>query len=177
MRAFEAWLLQADSDVAAATRVFVQEDHSTYCQSIAKCQQTVEKSVKGLVEVMGEAGLVTNAWQMVGWKHPVERLVSFLVGRTPDQGVYVNIRMLFDNNTQSGIRLLDSFVPRKPPDGQPPFARNTEYPFDGLQENFRAPAEHNAFDLVETKRCQDVAKTVHVGCRKIASFVRRTYAI
>jgi len=42
----EAWLVQAASDHESIGRVFERERPNSYCQALAKCQQSVEKAVK-----------------------------------------------------------------------------------------------------------------------------------
>ncbi len=63
MKQSEAWLAQVQSDFAAGKRVFVEGDKTTYCQSIAKYQQTVEKAVKAMVAAVNDLGIAFMALQ------------------------------------------------------------------------------------------------------------------
>src|ERR1051326_8738452 len=56
----DIWLAQAQSDLECAERVFNVQNGSTYCHAIAKCQQTVEKSVKGVVAALYDAGILQS---------------------------------------------------------------------------------------------------------------------
>jgi HEPN domain-containing protein len=51
MSEHRAWLRQAQKDRESIDRVLELKDGSTFCHTIAKSQQTVEKSVKALVAV------------------------------------------------------------------------------------------------------------------------------
>jgi len=57
VRQSEAWILQAKSDLAAAQAVLKENDPSTYCQPLAKYQQSAEKSVKGMIAALNELGV------------------------------------------------------------------------------------------------------------------------
>jgi HEPN domain-containing protein len=57
----QAWMQQAESDFRTAQRVDNEDDARTRCQAISKYQQCVEKSVKGVLDKLHEAGLVRDA--------------------------------------------------------------------------------------------------------------------
>jgi HEPN domain-containing protein len=56
MNQSEAWIMQAKSDLDAAKAVRKDSEFSTYCQALAKYQQVTEKSVKGMIAALSEAG-------------------------------------------------------------------------------------------------------------------------
>lgn len=177
MKASDAWLAQSKSDFEASGRVFVEDDCATYCQTISKCQQTVEKSVKGLVTALTEAGIWTTE---VGWKHEVGKFATLFVLLHPTKkkaesakDIMSSLRQFFSrSDIDSGIRQLDGLVPKRPAPGDP-LQRNTEYPFHASDRSFLAPAETNIFTLKEVKHCQDIAERVFVLCTKAASALRR----
>lgn len=174
MKLSDAWLMQSRSDWDAAQRVFCENAPLTYCQSIAKCQQTVEKAVKALVTALGEADIMTLD---IGWKHEVEKFVAAFA-RIPRRDnverrdIIAGISALFSDDIRSGIRTLDAFVPKRPPPGQL-LQRNTEYPFHATDGTFSAPAEADVFSLETTRRCQSVAERVYIGCDKLTRTLRR----
>lgn len=175
MRLSEAWLAQSKSDWEASGRVFIESDHATYCQTISKCQQTVEKSIKGVVSALDEAGILTMD---VGWKHEVGKFVSAF--RLPPQkkqpetarDILSNLREFFSMvDIDSGIRQLDGLAPRRPPPGEP-LPRNTEYPFDGVGGSYCVPADANTFTLGEVKRYQDIATRIYIRCSKTVTALK-----
>jgi len=56
MKQSSAWIVQVESDFAVAEILFQKTDATTYCQAIAKYQQTVEKSVKAMVAAVNDLG-------------------------------------------------------------------------------------------------------------------------
>src|SRR5262249_22126007 len=132
-----AWLFQAHADLACADKILDINDPSTYCHSIAKYQQAVEKAIKALVAALRDSrGLSIQ----IGWTHPVERFMSVLT-RLPrssaNRDLQNIIHGLFDETTRGALRALDRLVPRRPPSGLHP-ERNTEYPFQ-MSGDWRAP--------------------------------------
>lgn len=176
MKESEAWLMQSKSDWESARRILSEEDHLTYCQSIAKCQQTVEKAVKALVAALRETSIATLT---IGWKHDVARFTSAFRRLSMKQptdvrrGIVFSIQGLFsDEDVDSGIRFLDSVFPRAPAEGELA-KRNTEYPFHAEDGSFRAPAGKGVFTLGDARRCYKIATRVYIGCSKIASALKR----
>src|SRR4051812_8647702 len=71
----QAWIQQAESDFRTAQRVDNGQDARTRCQAIAKYQQTVEKSIKGVLDKLHAAGLVQNGSDR---SHKVARYATVL---------------------------------------------------------------------------------------------------
>lgn len=175
MKLSDAWLEQSKSDLAASKRLFIEADRSTYCQTISKCQQTVEKAIKGLVTALTESGIANYD---VGWKHEVGKFIATF--RLPPKKhhpitaarIMIGLREFFSNgDIDSGIRQLDGVVPKRPADGDP-LLRNTEYPFHAADRSFRAPAEPEVFTLQEVRRYSDIAERVYIRSVKTASALR-----
>jgi hypothetical protein len=176
MKLSDAWLAQSKSDLQASESVFIENDCTTYCQTISKCQQTVEKAIKGLVTALTEAGIGTY---IVGFKHEVGKFTAAfrLPLKKQQTGSAIDImdglRIFFsDGNIDSGIRQLDGVVPKRPADGDP-LLRNTEYPFHAADGSFRAPAEADVFTLQEVMRYREIAQRVYIRCVKTAAAIKR----
>jgi HEPN domain len=175
MKLSDAWLEQSKSDLAASKRLLDEADRTTYCQTISKCQQAVEKAIKGLVTGLTETGI---AKYDVGWKHEVGKFITTFryppkKGQpTTSADIMSSLREFFSNgDIESGIRQLDGVVPKRPADGDP-LLRNTEYPFHAADRSFRAPAEPEIFTLQEVRRYSDIAERVYIRCVKTASALR-----
>ena len=56
MKQSDAWLVQAAADMSAGEKLFQQDDPTSYCQAIAKYQQTVEKPIKAMVAAVNDLG-------------------------------------------------------------------------------------------------------------------------
>src|ERR1035438_5074333 len=69
------WMIQADSDMNCALRVFDTGDHRTYCQAISKYQQAVEKAVKAVYQAVNEIGIICVP---IGYGHDIEKLLNVL---------------------------------------------------------------------------------------------------
>ena len=65
------WLIQVDSDLLAAHRVWDRSDERTFCQAAAKYQQATEKSVKAVFAAMKETGIVLPS---LGYEHDLTRI-------------------------------------------------------------------------------------------------------
>jgi HEPN domain-containing protein len=169
-----AWFTQACSDVASAKRVLDRKDSGTYCQAIAKCQQTVEKGVKSVVAALDEARVVQ---MRIGRDHGVERFVQVLrrLPRRPEnQGIQGTIDWWLDERWRAEIHAIDALVPRFPAPGALA-ALNTEYPFQAPDASWRAPAESGTFNLESVERFLRLAEHVHVGASKVRSAIKRAY--
>lgn len=169
-----AWFTQASSDVASASRVLDRTNPSTYCQAIAKCQQTVEKGVKSVIAALGEAGVLQ---MRIGRDHGVERFVQAL-GRLPrrpeNQNIQATMDWWLDERWRAEIHAIDALVPRYPAPGALA-AVNTEYPFQVADASWRAPAESDTFELGDVDRFLRLAQHVHVGASKVRSAIKRAY--
>jgi HEPN domain-containing protein len=169
----DAWFVQAASDYESAQRLLDREDPATYCQVIAKCQQTVEKGVKSVVAALIEANELTL---QIGYKHEAERFVSTLLrsSRKWDKGIQAEIEAWLAERWRGEIRAVDALVPKRPPPGQRP-ARNTEYPFQDPDGSWHAPAAVGVFDIKDVERFLRLARHVYVGAAKIRSAIKRMY--
>lgn len=167
-----AWLRQAQNDRQSAEQVLELGDSSTFCHTIAKSQQAVEKSIKGLVAALRD---LRGIGVEIGWAHSVEWFMRVLT-RLPrsngaNQDIQARLRALFDETTRGSIRALERFAPRRPPPGMPP-GRNTEYPFfdEGV---WRAPVDSGTFSRTDVDRFRAVASKVVQGCARAISAIER----
>ena len=168
------WVSQANSDRYAATRLYDSADHRTYCQAIAKHQQTVEKSVKAIAAAVGDASIATVP-DVHYYRHDVDKLVSVLrhLPKPKDQREVVGqIGGLLSEYRRSEIKALCDLAPKKPSPGSL-HARNNEYPYETTPGNWTAPALPGAFDSHEVDRFSHLADAVYEGARKIVSALRR----
>lgn len=174
MRLHKAWVLQAKSDrVAAHVLLAASVDH---CQVVAKCQQAVEKAVKGLVEAMWSVGLVKME---VDSKHHVARYVEALIKAAevaPKQHRFLKgeILRLFPAHTKACIVALDAVVPQYPKPGALA-AKNTEYPFQLSATDWSVPKDPNNFSRGDIKRYIATADRVQGGVSKIVSALEITF--
>lgn len=167
-----AWLNQGIADRAASERFAADEDRSTRCHALAKCQQAVEKSVKAIVAALRDAGVLHIE---IGFGHAVEPFLRVLV-RLPRPGDTKTIRQhlngLLDEATRAGIRALDALAPRRPPPGGR-LRRNTEYPFHAAAGGWTYPADETTFSAQEMNRFRALAYRVVAGAGRIVSAIRR----
>lgn len=167
-----AWLFQAKSDYQVGSRVLDASDASTFCHSIAKFQQTVEKSIKALICSLIDAGMLS---MRVGYAHDVERFMTVLIRmrRPPDEkSVQAAIRKLLAPNVRGDIRAIDRLAPRRAAPGQLP-ARNTEYPYQEVPSVWRAPAQGDVFEAAEAVRFRQLAFRLPAGCDRIMAAIER----
>lgn len=162
----DAWLEQARSDYAAAERLYQCADSSLYCHVIAKIQQCIEKTVKGL------AALLLRA--QIGRGHDVSRYLT-LFNRGPharrDRGLQSTINRVFDQEVRSVIEKLDQVFPRWPAPGQD-FIRNTEYPFQA-NAGWKCPSAEGVFLKTEVDEFRSVAHKVVNASIKLRSIAAR----
>jgi hypothetical protein len=150
---------QAESDLRTAQDVDNNQDARTRCQAISKYQQSVEKSIKGVLDKLHAARLVSIHSDR---SHSVARYAAVLSGfpAPPNNKHILNqLRQLFRNSVVEQIRLLDSLVPQYPAQGSLA-QRNHEYPFQDAAGNWYAPAEEMTFTLGEIKRIRNCAGVV-----------------
>jgi hypothetical protein len=156
MRQSSAWIVQVESDFAVAELLFQKTDATTYCQAVAKYQQTVEKSVKAMVAAVNDLGsdLTVTASHL-----PTNEIDSLLRLRRVIDNVSVDRLARIFKQHRAAVEGLCGFAPKWPEDGKS-FARNTEYPF--LSEGgWTAPAVAGTFTLQETVNAQFTAKAFH----------------
>ena len=128
MTRHQASMKQAESDLRTAERVDNDNDARTRCQAISKYQQSVEKSMKAVLDKLFAAGVIAQASDR---RHHVARYAAVLSGfpATPDNRQLLNqLRRLFTQPVIDQIGFLDSLVPVYPANGALA-ARNHEYPF------------------------------------------------
>lgn len=168
----QLWLRQAEADLAAAGRSFLSAEASTYCQAIAKYQQTIEKSAKALAAALCDAGMATIP---IGFKHDVETQISMLL-RLPrpreSRDIQNIIYSLFDQTARADTKALGRLAPKAPAPGQP-FQRNTEYPYQDAAGTWRVPADDGSFTLLECDRFKRLAHCISDGTARIMSAVER----
>lgn len=172
------WVSQMDSDRLAARRVYDDGDHRTYCQAIAKHQQTVEKSVKAIAAALCEAGILRGDHSEHYYAHDVATLISVIQrlpspkGKRREQLLDLVCRLLGAYNA-SQIQVLSDLAPK----GRPPAAqlhqRNTEYPYETALGVWTAPALPDTFTTTEVQRFSELAERIYEGARQIVSAARR----
>ncbi len=172
MNESQAWLAQAMSDLACAERVRESGDPSMNCHVVAKCQQAVEKSVKGLVAGLRQASFLKV---QIGPQHSVLRFMSAIL-RKPrsdgEHGLHGRLIALFNEHTRGEIQAIEALIPRFPGGGASP-VRNTEYPFRSDGGAWSYPAYTRAFSPDEVARFRDLARRVVSSCARLESAVRR----
>ena len=167
MKQSGAWLVQAAADMSAGEKLFQQDDPTSYCQAIAKYQQTVEKSIKAMVAAVNDLGsnLAITPHHM-----PIAEIDGLLsLRRAIDNASVRRLARIFELH-RNPVEELCRLAPRWPEDGKD-FARNTEYPFlrDG---EWTAPAVQGSFTLQEAKRAQATARAVHKAANDFAVAIR-----
>ncbi len=164
MRESQAWREQFKSDLAAANRVLERSDTSTYCHSVAKCQQVVEKSIKMLVALLIDEGITPRNSRPTDRGHLLTRHVALLRNMPSAAGQELprHVATLLNTFRIGEIDALLYLAPSYPENGLL-FNRNTEYPYnlDGDQNKWTAPSSSNSYTLNEVNRflwlAQDIA--------------------
>jgi hypothetical protein len=141
------WLIQASADHRTANRLLDRKEPWLFCQIVSKLQQSVEKSVKGIVASLQEAGVLAVP---IGRRHDVERFFGALVHlprRVENREIQTLIQGLLNENTRGEIRSLGALAPKWPVPGSP-FPRNTEYPYQDPVDRtqWRAPSAEGSFN-------------------------------
>lgn len=170
----DLWLSQADSDRHGATRLFSAVDYRTYCQTIAKYQQTVEKSVKAIAAAVHDAGIVSLPTSHY-YKHDVDTLISalrHLPKPRDNRDIQYRIDRLLNEHHRSEIRALCGLAPKKPVPGAI-HARNSEYPYETAPGTWTTPARAGSFALHEVERFRQLSDRLYEGTRQIVSALRR----
>ncbi len=170
MKHSEAWLMQAKSDYNAAQRVLVKQDPATYCQAIAKYQQTVEKSIKAMVAAVNELGV---EFFTLTPKHSLNDEIKSLqtLRRAIDNTSVDRITRVFSQKRLKLIREISALAPRFPQQGEA-FVRNTEYPYTLASGEWTAPAADDAFTEDELNRYQSLARELHQNVTRFVGAIR-----
>ena len=166
------WISQADSDWACVVKLFDPKDHRTFCQTIAKSQQTVEKSVKAIFASIKDRGI--NLGPM-GYDHNLTTKFNALK-RLPsprnNREIQALVNNLLDDYRISEINFLCGFAPKAPAPGNI-HARNTEYPYEVSPGTWTSPALMSSFSEQEVIRARQIAEYTFNGARQIVSTIPR----
>jgi len=167
MKQSEAWLVQAAADLVAGEKLFQKDDATSYCQAIAKYQQTVEKSVKAMVAAVNELG---SELTVTPSHVPTKEIDALLILRNAiDNASVRRLAKTFEMHRKA-VEDLCRLAPRWPDDGKN-FARNTEYPFL-LDGKWTAPVVQGSFTLQEAKDGQSTARAFHKAADDFAVAVK-----
>ena len=163
------WLAQASSDFHTANLIFERDEERLYCHSIAKYQQAVEKSIKGIAAAVNNVGMQKLS---PGFSHDVGDLVKILMKLPAKRhpSISTQILGLFQQSVRNDVRDLGNLAPRRPPP-RLPYRRNTEYPFQTGDEIRLAPTDPGTFDRDEVKRFRDVAYRIVSTAMKIVAAI------
>jgi HEPN domain-containing protein len=167
-----AWLRQAGSDLAAAKLCYIPTDEQTSCHAVAKHQQAVEKSIKGIVAGLNDTGVLKVH---TGFNHDVERLVSALVHLPHAAGnkdIQNRINGLLNEHHRSEIRAICALAPKRPIAGELA-RRNTEYPYQNQDATWRAPADKESFGPKDAERFRRIAHNLYEGASRVVSAMYR----
>lgn len=164
----QAWISQAKSDLAAADVLVQKREESLYCHCLAKYQQSVEKSVKGLATAVNELGIIRIS---IGYRHPVERIAHVLLANVWSfpKGLNKEIQYAF-GMYYGDISALDHLAPRKPQQNQL-HVRNTEYPFETSAGSWTCPSAAGVFTMREIDRFRRASQDTHYRCARLISTI------
>lgn len=173
MKQSQAWLAQLQSDFAAAKRVYVEADETTYCQAISKYQQTVEKSVKAMVAVIIDLGI---DFMLPSTSHLPDREIEALLrlSRAVDNSSVDAIKRIFGKH-RNDIEWLCRLAPSWRGEGLPA-VRNTEYPFlagPNKVHDWTVPASPDTFSRAEVERARRITWQFHRQAIRFAQTVKR----
>ena len=167
------WLDQAHSDLRASELIFNPSDHGSFCQTVAKHQQVVEKSVKAVAAALRTSGRNIHP---IGFSHSLDSIISAIFNlphRKDVSGILNRVRILLDEHTRGEIAALIALAPKRPAPGQLAL-KNTEYPFQKPDGKWIAPCHERVFVASEVRRYSIVAKRVIYGSGPIVSALDRT---
>jgi HEPN domain-containing protein len=168
------WISQAQSDLRGAASIYDANDHRTYCQAIARYQQTVEKAIKAIAAAVRDAGIETVPVSHY-YKHDVEKLVSalrHLPHPNDRRDIKSSINTLLNQYHREEITALSQLAPKRPNAGEL-HVRNTEYPYEIEAGVWTAPALPGAFSQHDVRRFEQLAERIYHGTRQIVSALRR----
>lgn len=171
-----AWSKQAAADQTAAERERASAEQlqpQSWCHTVAKYQQAVEKYIKSIVAALRECGV--RGVPPPGYDHRVQdhlRLLRRLPGSGAGPSIQSKLKEFLDAPTRNSIRNLEKLAPRRPPPGDP-HARNTEYPFNAAGGAWTYPAAPDSFSVAEVKEFQKLMGRVSHYARNIVSALRR----
>ncbi len=169
-----AWLVQAEADLELAHRLYRVGEASQRCQVASKCQQAVEKSIKGLVDKLNEEGLVGVS---IDSRHHVARYVTAITHFTitpASRGLPKQLARVFSPHRYAAVIELDQLVPQYPRPGALA-RRNPEYPYEGQPGDWLAPADPHIFSSGEVKRWLAAADGIVKNMRRALNSLYRLY--
>ena len=178
MKQSQAWLLQIDSDWAAAEFLSKQavKHPNLRCQVMAKYQQVAEKSIKVMVAAVNELGTAT--FTTITSKHIPAAEIRALSG----------LKRLIDNTsidhlknkvlTTEKIKQIDALCRLSPeyPEAGKPFLKNTEYPFNLSEtalDDWTAPAVPDTFTEAELQTAYQLVWVLRLQVQRFVSGVGR----
>jgi hypothetical protein len=160
------WYRQAWSDCFTANLIAGHCDrkHQAICQVLAKCQQTIEKSVKAIIALCDEKRIVS---MKIGGGHSVSQFFSGLIrepARPKNRDIHALIVQTLSQHRREEIKAMEPLAPKWPAPGQP-FPSNTEYPFQDRNDPslWRAPADKGVFAWKDIERFLKLANAI---CRE-----------
>lgn len=156
MKQSEAWVVQVKSDLEAGDKFYHENNPATYCQAIAKYQQTVEKSVKAMAAAVNDLG---SDLRITPSHLPTKEIDALLLLRRAIDNSSVNRLTNTFTKYRKAVEGLCRLAPRWPEDGTS-FTRNTEYPFR-VDGQWSAPAVQGTFTAQEAKDAQSTANVFH----------------
>lgn len=170
-----ALLRQAESDLAAADRMYDSAGAGTYCQAVAKYQQATEKAIKALVAALRFHGVNLPGTRL--WHDPSEAMSGIARWVNPSTArrqndIYRRISTVFSSHRRAEIRTVCGLAPTRPDRGES-FARNTEYPYQDVDGRWRAPADEGTFAREEVEGFRRLAAYLADQLSEIISALRR----
>lgn len=172
MSSSRVWLRQARSDLLAARYLAQQDTDDFYCQTAAKCQQVVEKSVKAIAAELTERRIVTLT---IGFDHRIDQYISAIIRAphrpTEKRSVPDYILQTLRRN-RSEVSAIMRLAPHRPDDGAV-LPRNTEYPFHNARGVLIAPADKGVFQKSEIEGHVKVASVVFDQAQTLISIAER----
>jgi hypothetical protein len=170
--AAKLWLIQVDSDLLAAARVWDALDERTYCQAIAKYQQAVEKSVKAVFAALKDAGVILPP---IGYEHGLSKQLSLLEKLPKAAGATIQgyVDGLLTRYHRAEIATISALAPKKPDVMRGEIHRlNTEYPYELSVGIWTVPAATGVFTQSQIMRFETLAMYLYHGACKIVSTLR-----
>ncbi|MCC7491123.1 MAG: HEPN domain-containing protein [Fimbriimonadaceae bacterium] len=152
------WLEQAQADYRAAEILAGSAEPGQCCQASAKCQQAVEKALKGVATLLVESGEQTAVPQL--YEHRVDRFMTTIRRFRRPLGYRQRVQQDFGDTTLSHrVAVLCALAPQRPEPGQL-HARNTEYPYEVAADHWTHPAAPGQFTTLEVEQHLATAKQV-----------------
>jgi hypothetical protein len=166
-----AWLKQASSDLETAKILQSNVEPMLYCQVAAKCQQTIEKSIKAIATELADRRIV---FLTVGIDHRIDQYIAAIL-RAPGNksGTVPHFLKSTIHNNRSTIDELMRLAPSgRAEDGRLP--KNTEYPFHNHHGELVAPADEDVFELPDVGRYINAASSLFEKASALIGITART---